>query len=181
MKKIFKITLNLIVLAAGITCGVFLARFFRGPVPKTNPKIITVTEPAKLIYVSIPSPVPVPTERIIDREGKISFTQDVPFDHTISTASVDLQFSGIHHVTMENNLLSVNDEINPATKVTMRIPEKPLTFNEAGLYFSTVSGSGIYYRRYFDQALLFTPWAEIRAPFGGLDNPEISLGLQVKF
>jgi hypothetical protein len=168
-------------LAAGITGGVFIARLFPGLVPKVKPKVITVTEPAKMIYISVPSPVPVPIEKIIYREGKISFTQDVPFDNTISTTSVDIQFSGTHHVTMENNLLSIIDEINGEAKVTMRISEKPLSFNEMGPFFSTASGSGIYYRRYFDQVLIFCPWAEIRTPFTDVKNTEITIGFPVKF
>lgn len=181
IKKILYGIVYLIVLAAGITGGVFLARLFPGLVPKTKPRIITVTEPAKIIYISVPSPVPVPAEKIIYRDGTISFSQDVPFDNMISTTSVDVQFSGTHHVTMENNLLSVVDEINGEAKVTMRIPEKPLAFNEMGPFFSTGSGSGIYYRRYFDQVLIFTPWAEIRAPFTDLKTTEISVGFPVKF
>jgi hypothetical protein len=189
MDKIFKTILSLVILAAGIAAGFFMVRIFPGLGPKiepkiitvTKPKIVTVTEPPKIVYLSVPSPVPVPIEKIVFQDGQISFQQDVPFEHKIITASADIEFSGTHHVVMENDLLSVNDEIKENVKVTMRIPEKPLPLNELGLFCSTESGGGIYYRRYFYQVLMIRPWAEIRASFAGLENSEISIGFQVKF
>ena len=155
-------------------------------------EIVTITkkEPGKIIYLPGPQPTPeiiekiIYTEKIIYKdgvpyiEGLLSFKQDLHYlGKRITTESVDMTFDGVYHVSMLNNLLSVKDEILGDIETKISYKTKPQLMNEGGPFYGTLTGPGLYYRRYLKPISIVRPWLEVDIS----KNPEIRIGLPFKF
>jgi hypothetical protein len=128
MKKY--IFLSLFFLGAGFLLALFVI----------HPKTITVTknEPGQIVYVAGKVPDPVVIEKIIYKEGKVSFTQNLPYTgKVIKTASVDMVYDGIYHVKVDDNSLSVEDEIVGNVQTTIRGKADPLKIFDSYLGVKT--------------------------------------------
>jgi hypothetical protein len=162
------------------------------PPREPEPKVITIIQPAKIVYRPGPSPAPIIIEKLVIHESsqgsaQVSFKQDIPFqDKTITAESFNVIYSGIYHVSMSgpDNLAAVSEEIVGNVKTSFTYLERPPPRNEAGPFYSTVTGSGVYYRRYFDEVkfgVTIRPWAEIRVGVSGSKNPDIIIGVPIQF
>jgi hypothetical protein len=150
--------------------------------PETEIQTVTITEPGQVIYKPGPQPTPRIIEKIVYQDGQLSFKQDLPYaGKEIKTESASMIFDGVYHVSMENNLVSVHDEIIGNIEVNYTFKTKPPPLNEAGIYYSSLNGAGGYFRRYFEPVLIVHPWIEIRAPMADFDKTEIAAGLPVKW
>ena len=167
---------------AGIILTAVCFTIWRGPDP--DPKIIIKNVPV-VKYDTVTKTVPVekivyrdPTGQIVEPDIKTSFTAEVPFQSKIVTPDLEIEFGGSHLVKMQDDVLSVEDKLDPDIKEILKLPAQKL--NEVGPYYSTQNGAGIYFRRYISAGIV-SLWGEIKVPFGDCSKVNIAIGLPVRF
>ena len=112
-------------------------------------KIVTITEPVKIVYQPGPQPTPRIIKKVVIQDNKVSFKQDIPFENKqISGDNFTVTYSGSYHAEMDDNLLQIQESVTGSAIASFIYPEKPPPKNEIGIYGALATGwpLGGYYQ-----------------------------------
>lgn len=185
--KYVKTLVIIILLIATVSGTLYMVKvipaWFTWLTPEPITKTVTITEPAKVIFLPGPSPKPIIIEKVVIKDGQVTFKQDIPFQgKTIQGDSFKVTYAGIYHTEMTNgNTVQVKEEITGDVALTVEYKTKPPALTEAGVMYDSTGVLSGYYRRYLTPIVIFHPWVEIQIPFTGSQQTKIVAGIPIKF